>query len=76
MLRVGESFGLSHKRNAKAVNLQVNLPASGSLTVFKRKASGDSFTRSLLCIVDENNPTFATFFEGASFHVSTFHQLE
>eukprot|EP00892_Ulva_mutabilis_P008943 jgi/Ulvmu1/6420/UM003_0049.1 len=41
----------------------VSLPASGSLTVLKRKANGDSFTRSLFCIVDENNPNFGTFFE-------------
>lgn len=44
--------------------LQVSLPASGSLTVLKRKANGDSLTRSLLCIVDENNPNFGTFLEG------------
>lgn len=46
-------------------NVQISLPASGSLSVFKRKASGDSLTRSLLCIVNENNPTFGTFFKGA-----------
>lgn len=72
----GNSFILFYLSNGQQVNVQVSLPASGSLSVFKRKASGDSLTRSLLCIVDENNPTFATFFEGASFHDSIAHGLE